>query len=177
MKRDDGRARMRRFLDIMHISVPCIFTGFRIVVGVTHAASGKRKTVRVGSKDQAHLAMEIILAFFNSVGKPVTWIHTDGANELKGSNMVPLARSKNIRITTTVKHRSRQNPQEPSWRAQMTGTRKTLQQSNLPVGFWGAAWDDTEEGQAEGERLLCAGEGEGDALPRGEAQQTAELRG
>ena len=144
LPRDEGLI----FLDIMHISVPCIFTGFRIVVGVTHAASGKRKTVRVGSKDQAHLAMEIILAFFNSVGKPITWIHTDGANELKGSNMVPLARSKNIRITTTVKHRSRQNPQEPSWRAQMTGTRKTLQQSNLPVGFWGAAWDDTEEGQS-----------------------------
>ena len=144
LPRDEGLI----FLDIMHISVPCMFTGHRIVVGVTHAKSGKRKTVRVGSKDQAHLAMEIVLAYFNSLGKPVTWIHTDGANELKGSKMVPLARSKNIRITTTVKHRSRQNPQEPSWRAQMAGTRKTLQQANLPVGFWGAAWDDTEEGQS-----------------------------
>ena len=143
LPRDEGLI----FLDIMHISVPCIFTGHRIIVGVTHAASGKRKTVRVGNKGQAHLAMEVILAYFNSAGKPVTWIHTDGANELKGSNMVPLARSKNIRVTCTVKHRSRQNPQEPSWRAQMAGTRKTLQQGNLPVGFWGVAWDDTEEGQ------------------------------
>ena len=128
----------------MHVSVPCIFTGFRIVVGVTHAASGKRKTVRVGSKDQAHLAMEIILAYFNSLGKAIRWIHTDGANELKGSKMVPLARSKNIRITCTVKNSSRQNPMEPGWRAQMAGTRKTLHGGNLPVGFWGAAWDDTE---------------------------------
>ena len=144
LPRDEGLI----FLDIMHISVPCMFTGYRIVVGVTHAKSGKRKTLRVGSKDQAHLAMEIILAYFNSIGKPVLWIHTDGANELKGSKMVPLARSKNIRITTTVKHRSRQNPQEPSWRAQMAGTRKTLQQGNLPVVFWGSAWDDTEEGQS-----------------------------
>ena len=36
LPRDEGLI----FLDIMHISVPCIFTGFRIVVGVTHAASG-----------------------------------------------------------------------------------------------------------------------------------------
>ena len=142
--RDEGLL----FLDIMHVNVPCIFTGFKIVVGVTHAASRKRKTVRVGSKDQAHLAMEIILAYFNSVGKPITWIHTDGANELKGSHMVPLARSKSIRVTCTVKKSSRQNPQEPSWRAQMSGTRKTLRQANLPVGFWGAAWDDCEEGQS-----------------------------
>ena len=144
LPRDEGLI----FLDIMHVSVPCIFTGFRIVVGVTHAASGKRKTVRVGSKDQAHLAMEIILAYFNSLGKEVKWIHTDGANELKGSKMVPLARSKNIRITCTVKNSSRQNPMEPGWRAQMAGTRKTLHGGNLPVGFWGAAWDDAEEGQS-----------------------------
>ena len=144
LPRDEGLI----FLDVMHVSIPCMFTGFKIVVGVTHAASGKRKTVRVGGKDQAHLAMEIILAYFNSVGKPVTWIHTDGANELKGSNMVPLARSKNIRITTTIKNRSRQNPQEPSWRAQMAGCRKTLRQGNLPVCFWGTAWDDAEEGQS-----------------------------
>ena len=144
LPRDEGLI----FLDIMHVSVPCIFTGFRIVVGVTHAASGKRKTVRVGSKDQARLAMEIILAYFNSLGKAIRWIHTDGANELKGSKMVPLARSKNIRITCTVKNSSRQNPMEPGWRAQMAGTRKTLHGGNLPVGFWGAAWDDTEEGQS-----------------------------
>ena len=144
LPRDEGLI----FLDIMHISIPCIFTGFKIVVGVTHAASRKRKTVRVNSKDQAHLAMEIILAYFNASGKPVTWIHTDGANELKGSHMVPLARSKNIRITCTVKKTSRQNPQEPAWRAQMASTRKILHQSNLPVGFWGAAWDDAEEGQS-----------------------------
>ena len=88
------------FLDIMHVSVPCMFTGFKIVVGVTHAKSRKRKTIRVGSKDQAHIAVEIIIAYFNSAGNPITWIHTDGAHELKGSKMVPLARSKNIRITT-----------------------------------------------------------------------------
>ena len=144
LPRDEGLI----FLDIMHVNVPCIFTGFKIIVGVTHAASRKRKTVRVGSKDQAHLAMEIILAYFNSCGKPVTWIHTDGANELKGSNMVPLARSKNIRVTCTIRNRSRQNPQEPGWRASMAATRVALQQARLPVGFWGAAWDDTEEGQS-----------------------------
>eukprot|EP00966_Prymnesium_polylepis_P072471 1682678-Prymnesium_polylepis.1 len=42
LPRDEGLI----FLDIMHISVPCMFTGHRIVVSVTHAKSGKRKTVR-----------------------------------------------------------------------------------------------------------------------------------
>ena len=133
------------FLDIWHYTIPDIITGCRTVVGVTHAASRKRKSVKVKTKGEAHLAMEIIIAYFESVGKPITWIHTDNAPELKGSEMVPLARRKNIRITTTVVGRSRQNPQEPSWRAQSTSTRKNLEQSRLPDNFWGPAWDDAED--------------------------------
>ena len=133
------------FLDIWHYSIPDIISGCRTVVGVTHAASGKRKSVKVKTKGEAHLAMEIVLAYFQSVGKPITWIHTDNAPELKGSEMVPLARSKSIRITTSVVGRSRQNPQEPSWRAQSTSTRKNLEQSRLPDNFWGPAWDDAED--------------------------------
>ena len=63
------------FLDIWHYSIPDIITGFRTVVGVTHAASRKRKSVKVGSKGDAHLAMEVIIAYFESVGKPVTSSH------------------------------------------------------------------------------------------------------
>ena len=133
------------FLDIWHYTIPDIISGCRTVVGVTHAASGKRKSVKVKTKGEAHLAMEVIIAYFQSVGKPVTWIHTDNAPELKGSEMVPLARSKSIRITTSVVGRSRQNPQEPSWRAQSTSTRKNLEQSRLPDNFWGPAWDDAED--------------------------------
>ena len=133
------------FLDIWHYTIPDIITGCKTVVGVTHAASRKRKSVKVKTKGEAHLAMEIIIAYFESVGKPITWIHTDAAPELKGSEMVPLARRKNIRITTTVVGRSRQNPQEPSWRAQSTSTRKNLEQSRLPDNFWGPAWDDAED--------------------------------
>ena len=133
------------FLDVWHYTIPDIISGCRTVVGVTHAASGKRKSVKVKTKGEAHLAMEVIIAYFQSVGKPVTWIHTDNANELKGSEMVPLARSKSIRITTTVVGRSRQNPQEPTWRAQSTSTRKNLEQSRLPDNFWGPAWDDAED--------------------------------
>ena len=133
------------FLDIWHYTIPDIITGCKTVVGVTHAASRKRKSVKVKTKGDAHLAMEIIIAYFESVGKPITWIHTDAAPELKGSEMVPLARRKNIRITTTVVGRSRQNPQEPSWRAQSTSTRKNLEQSRLPDNFWGPAWDDAED--------------------------------
>ena len=102
------------FLDIWHYTIPDIITGYKTVVGVAHAASRKRKPVKVGSKGDAHLAMEVIIAYFESVGKPVAWIYTDAAPELKGSEMVPLARSKNIRITTTVVGKSRMNPQEPS---------------------------------------------------------------
>jgi hypothetical protein len=133
------------FLDIWHYTIPDIITGFKTVVGVTHAASRKRKSVKVGSKGDAHLAMEVIIAYFESVGKPVTWIHTDAAPELKGSEMVPLARSKNIRITTTIVGKSRMNLQEPSWCAQANSTRKNLEQSRLPDNFWGPAWDDAED--------------------------------
>ena len=69
------------------------------------------------------MAIEIILAFFNSVGRAITWIHTDGAHELKGTKVVPLARAKNIRITTTTVGSSRKNRQEPQWRVLMMKSR------------------------------------------------------
>jgi len=54
-------------------------------VGCTHAASGFTKGARVKGKGDAHLAIELFLAYFNSVGVPITWLHADNANELKGT--------------------------------------------------------------------------------------------
>jgi len=47
--------------------------------------------VPVLRKSQAADAMRIIIHYFNSVGKPITWIHTNGAHELKGAGMIELA--------------------------------------------------------------------------------------
>ena len=112
------------FLDIHHATVPEIFTGFTVTVGNVHAATGFKKCVRVGGKGDAHLAIELMLAYYNSVHRPITWIHTDNAHELKGTKVLPLARSKNIRITTTTVNSSRKNRQEPQWKVLGSITRK-----------------------------------------------------
>ena len=136
------------FIDIYHTQIPTLWKRERTVVGITHAASRLRRSWRVQAKSQAPDAIELGLAFFNSTGNPVSWIHCDGANELKGSGIVPTARRHQIRITTTLVNSSRQNPQEPSWRALNSSVRKELAQARLPLDFWGWAWDHAEEGHA-----------------------------
>ena len=135
------------FLDIHHVQLPEIFTGQTTTVGGTHAKTGFTKSVRVNGKGDAHLAIELILAYFASMHRPITWMHTDGANELKGTKVVTIARAKSIRITTTTVGSSRKNRQEPQWRVLMAIVRKLIQRAKLPFNFWGWAWDDAEEGR------------------------------
>ena len=122
LPRDEGLV----FVDIYHTQTPTLWRREKTVVGVTHAASRIKRSWRVSAKSQAPEVFHLALAFFNSVGKPVTWIHTNGVNELKGSGIVPLSRSNQIRITTTLVGGKNQNPQEPSWRALNMTTRKEL---------------------------------------------------
>ena len=135
------------FLDVHHVNVPELFTGYKTTVGATHAATGFCKTVRVRGKMDCHLAIELIICYFNSVGRPITWMHTDGANDLKGTKVVVMARSKNIRITTTTVASSRKNRQEPQWRPQMGQTRKYLTGGKATYELYGWAWDHAEEGR------------------------------
>ncbi|MDC0525857.1 hypothetical protein OAO87_02565, partial [bacterium] len=134
------------FLDLHHVTVPELFTGFTITLGMTHAASGFAKSVRIGNKSQAHEAIELCLCYLNSVGRPCTWIHTDNAWELMGTKVIVMARGKNIRVTTTTVKSSRKNRQEPQWRAQFAVVRKLL--VGLPFSLWGWASDHAEEGRA-----------------------------
>lgn len=134
------------FIDAHHVTVPEIFTGRTVTIGATHAATRFSKSARVNGKGDAHLAIELILAYFNSVHRPITWIHTDNAGELKGTKVVALCRSKNIRITTTTVDSSRKNPQEPKWRVQMACSRKYVEGGKAPYNFTAWAWDHAEEG-------------------------------
>jgi hypothetical protein len=135
------------FLDILHVATPAHFGGQRTVVGVTHSTSGFVKSVPVLRKSQAADAMRIIIHFLNSVGKPVKWIHTDGAHELKGAGMIDLANEHQIRITTSNVGSSRQNKQEPTWRATCAAMRTELAQSGLPHSFWLHAFSHAEQGR------------------------------
>jgi len=135
------------FLDIWHISEAAYFGGQKTVVGVPHSTSGLVKSVPVLRKSQAADAMRIIIHYFNSVGKPITWIHTDGAHELKGAGMIELANEHKIRITTSNVGNSRQNKQEPTWRATCAAMRTELAQSGLPHSFWLHAFSHAEQGR------------------------------
>jgi len=136
------------FLDIWHISEAAYFGGQKTVVGVTHYTSGLVKSVPVLRKSQAADAMRIIIHYFNSAGKPITitWIHTDGARELKGAGMIELANEHKIRITTSNVGNLRQNKQEPTWRATCAAMRAELAQSGLPHSFWLHAFSHAEQG-------------------------------
>ena len=135
------------YLDIHHVTVPEMFTGFTTTVGCTHAASGFTKSARVKGKGDAHLAIELFLAYFNSIGIIIVWLHADNANELKGTRMVIMARAKNIRITTTTVDSSRKNRQEPQWAAEWSVTRRLMQQGKGVYNLWGYANDEAQEGR------------------------------
>ena len=142
LPKDDGLL----FVDIHHMTVPEIFTGMTVTVGVTHARSGHTKTLRVHGKGDAHEALEVCFAYYNSTGNPITWLHADNAWELKGTKAVALCHSKNIRITTTTVNSSRKNRQEPKWRVLMAVARKYVVQGNVTFNFTQWAWDHAEEG-------------------------------
>ena len=134
------------FVDICHVTVKAYPGGERNIIGFKHAASRFVKTVRLLRKSQSCEAFELAAAFFNSVGRPIKWIHCDGAYELRGTGVGTLAKKYNWRITMTKVSSSRQNPIEPDWRYLMKGTRIALR--GMPYEFWGWAFDHVEEGRA-----------------------------
>ena len=88
LPQDDGLF----FLDIWHCSIPALFTGNRTRIAVKHAGESKYfKSLTIKRKSDAPAAIELILAFFNSLGKKITWFHTDCAPELKSGGVTPLA--------------------------------------------------------------------------------------
>ena len=134
------------FIDVWHVTVPALYTGERNVLG-SRTALGYRKTVRMSSKADAPRAIELILAYHNSVGNPCTWLHCDGAKELSGAGVFEICRARGIRVTTTVANRSRQNPMEPDLRVAASKMRKELAQGRgLPYACWSYAMDHAEEG-------------------------------
>eukprot|EP00966_Prymnesium_polylepis_P172476 3988932-Prymnesium_polylepis.1 len=137
------------FGDIWHGTVPEWKTGNRICFGLTHARSSFVKTIRMKHKSEAPDAFLICIAFFNSVGKPIKWVHFDRAKELMAANVTPICKEKGIRVTTTVKNRSRMNKQEPMWRVIASKWRTEIEQAKCPYNLvWGFAWDHAEEGLA-----------------------------
>ena len=134
------------FLDIHYCSVEGWGNGCKNTVGVTHSTTGMCKFITVKRKNEAGKAMRIISAYCESTGNPIRWIHTDGCHCLKGSEMIPVAREHNWRITTTNVGSSNQNPIEPVWRATMSETRKhhtaACHENNaMPLEFWQFAWE------------------------------------
>ena len=104
------------FIDIWHINIPEFPTGYKIVLGIVHAATGFRKTMRIPRKSDAHLAIGHCISFLNSTGNEVNWCHADGAIELQGTGITGYSRSRNIRVTVNVPGQSRHNLREPYWR-------------------------------------------------------------
>ena len=71
-------------------------------------------------------ALLVVLAYFNSVARPVTWVHSDRAPDLVAGRSLAILKDKHIRVTTTARERSRQNLMEPGWRAGGRGMRAAI---------------------------------------------------
>ena len=126
------------FLDIWHCNVPSLWKRERTVIGFTNAKSRLFRSFRVKRKSQAPEAYELVIAFANSLGLRFTWLHADQAWELVGTQISTIAKKHGFRITTSCVGVSRQNPQEPQWRAHMAVVRVIIAQARLPLDFWEA---------------------------------------
>ena len=133
------------FVDVHHTQIGTLWFNEKSTIGFKHSTSGLFRSWR-GLKSQAPEIFELAFAYANSNGSPITWIHCDQANDLKGSKIVPIVQKHSCRITTTTLESSNQNPIEPVWRVIMKGVRILLKQGNMPLQAWGVAWDDCEEG-------------------------------
>ena len=136
------------YVDVWHCSIPALHTGSKARIGCKHANTLFYKSVPIKAKSDAPEAIELFLAFFNSVGRPITWIHCDQANDLRAGGVAALARKHNIRITTTVAGVSRTNAVEPMHRPMGKVIRVLLKASLMPLCFYGYACAYFEEGQA-----------------------------
>ena len=138
------------FIDVHHTNVEPHDRSGRNVLGVKHAKSGFTKTVRMERKSDSADAIMLCYVYFKSIGKPWTWIHCDGANDLKGTKVGALAKKHGWRITTTNVNSSNQNPIEPEWRWFGAVMRKAMAMEHfrgVPYEFWCYIWDHEEEGR------------------------------
>ena len=133
------------FLDSYHTQIPGLWKGERVVIGFTNAKSRLFRSWIATRKSQAPEAYEKCIAYCKSKGIRFTWVHTDNALELKGTKIVEIAKKHGFRITTNCVNASRQNLQEPMWRAMGSYVRKTLEQALMPLCFWPWFWRDCEE--------------------------------
>ena len=133
------------FLDIYHTQIPGLWKGEKIVVGFTNAKARLFRSWIVKHKSEADDAVELCVAYCNSKGIKFTWIHADGAHELKGSKIGRIAKTHGFRITTNCPGVSRQSLAEPMWRVMSMYVRKALEHARLPLCFWVWLWRDCEE--------------------------------
>ena len=132
------------YIDVWHINVPAIHTGRMVRLVCWHPATKFFKSVKMKGKFQAPEAIDVVLCFFASKGRSITWIHCDQAKELKEGGAAKLCKSKNVRITTNQSY-EHQNPVEPYNKLAAQGMRRMLTQAGLPVVFHEQAWDAWEE--------------------------------
>ena len=106
---DEGLA----YIDLWHTQVPGIFSGNKTRLVLKHAKTGFVAAVAIDKKSDAPEAYLLKLAYFNSIGRPLTWNHADNAPELIAGKMIKIAREHLIRFTTTVPGVGRTNAVEP----------------------------------------------------------------
>ena len=63
------------FGDIWHVSCPAWRTKTRMRLGLVHAASGFARSVPLKLKSDAKDAFVLVEAYFNSMGRRITWAH------------------------------------------------------------------------------------------------------
>ena len=96
-------------MDMYHTQVPSLWKGNKTVVGFTHSISRLFRSYTVSKKSQAPDVYELHIAFCSAKGIAFTWCRVDGAHELKGTKIVPIAKQHAFRITTNTPGSSRQN--------------------------------------------------------------------
>ena len=96
-----------------------------------HAKTRFFKSIPIQRKSDAPEAIEHLIAFFNSVGRPIRWMHCDQANDLRAGGVTPLARKHQIRITTNAAGQSRHNMSEPYNKLMARGARIKLSNNGL----------------------------------------------
>jgi len=133
------------YLDTFHMSIKDVFFGIHLILGATHSTSGVRKSVGMKLKSQAEEALQMILAFYASLGVEVRWVHSDGAPDIVGGKCLSYMRSRSIRVTINTKNSSRHNLEETGWRSGGRMMRANLTQAKVPNGMWFPMWADGEE--------------------------------
>ena len=98
------------YFDVWHNSTSFIHGGHTAVIGFVHSTTNFPYTIRLKRRSESPAAFDMLCAYVNSVGGQLSWVHTDNALELsKSKAMVSRVLERQVRVTTTNDHRSRQN--------------------------------------------------------------------